>query len=51
MDNIVCVLGNEFEYDFLSAWIKYNRTEAGISQEALSQSKSARYRREEKRRK
>ncbi|GEM_PF-1512315 len=36
MDNIVCVLGNEFEYDFLSAWIKYNRIEAGISQEALS---------------
>jgi hypothetical protein len=36
MDNFVCILGNKFEYDFLSAWIKYNRIKEGISQEALA---------------
>jgi transcriptional regulator with XRE-family HTH domain len=36
MNNIVCIFGNKFEYDFLSGWIKYNRIEAGISQEALA---------------
>ncbi|MBL4935025.1 transcriptional regulator [Clostridium sp. YIM B02515] len=36
MDNTVCILGSEFEYDFLSCWIKYNRMESCISQEALA---------------
>lgn len=36
MRDTVNVFGSEFEYDFLSGWIKYNRIEAGISQEALS---------------
>jgi transcriptional regulator with XRE-family HTH domain len=36
MDNFVYILGNKFEYDFLSAWIKYNRIKEGISQEALA---------------
>lgn len=36
MDNIISIFGKEFEYDFLAGWIKYNRLEAGISQEALA---------------
>jgi tetratricopeptide (TPR) repeat protein len=36
MDNTVYIFGNKFEYDFLSGWVKYNRIEAGISQEALA---------------
>lgn len=36
MSEIVSIFGNEFEYDFLSGWIKYNRIEAGICQEALA---------------
>lgn len=36
MDNTVCIFGSEFEYDFLSCWIKYNRMESCISQEALA---------------
>jgi transcriptional regulator with XRE-family HTH domain len=36
MDNFVYILGNKFEYDFLSTWIKYNRIKEGISQEALA---------------
>lgn len=30
------ILGEKFEYDFLSGWIKYNRIQNGISQEALA---------------
>lgn len=36
MDNVVSIFGNEFEYDFLSGWVKYNRIDAGMSQEALA---------------
>jgi transcriptional regulator with XRE-family HTH domain len=36
MDNNVCIFGREFEYNFLSCWIKYNRIQLGISQEALA---------------
>jgi len=36
MDNTVCIFGRELEYNFLSGWIKYNRIESGISQEALA---------------
>jgi len=36
MENIVGILGEKFEYDFLSGWIKYNRIQNGISQEALA---------------
>lgn len=36
MENIVEILGEKFEYDFLSGWIKYNRIQNGISQEALA---------------
>lgn len=36
MNNTVFILGSEFEYEFLSAWIRYNRIESGISQEALA---------------
>ncbi|MGH4126042.1 MAG: helix-turn-helix domain-containing protein [Clostridium sp.] len=36
MDNFVYIFSNKFEYDFLSAWIKYNRIKEGISQEALA---------------
>lgn len=36
MGNTVYIFGNEFEYDFLSGWVKYNRIEAGINQEALA---------------
>lgn len=31
----VSIFGENFEYDFLSAWIKYNRLENGYSQDAL----------------
>lgn len=36
MDEIVQVFGVDLEYDFLSAWIKFNRLENHISQEALA---------------
>lgn len=36
MNGTVSVFDNEFEYDFLSGWIKYLRLEAAISQEALA---------------
>jgi len=36
MSNIVFIFGKEFEYDFLSGWIKYNRIKADMSQEALA---------------
>lgn len=36
MKEIVKIYGVDFEYDFLSGWIKYNRLCSGISQEALS---------------
>lgn len=36
MESSVVVLGEELEYDFLSAWIKYTRIKNRISQEALS---------------
>ena len=31
----VLIFGENFEYDFLSAWIKYNRLEHGYSQDAI----------------
>lgn len=36
MNNTVNIFGSKLEYDFLSGWIKYNRIQAGISQEALA---------------
>lgn len=36
MDGVVQIFGEKLEYDFLSAWIKYNRLENGISQDALA---------------
>ncbi|MDP4193388.1 MAG: helix-turn-helix transcriptional regulator [Bacteroidota bacterium] len=36
MNNTVSIFDSELEYVFLSGWIKYNRLESGISQEALA---------------
>ncbi|MCM1989335.1 helix-turn-helix domain-containing protein [Oceanirhabdus seepicola] len=35
MQGSVLIFGENFEYDFLSAWIKYNRLENGYSQDSL----------------
>ncbi len=36
MNEVIRIKNQEFEYDFLSGWIKYNRLKKGISQEALA---------------
>lgn len=36
MKSTLIILGNELEYDFLSAWIKYTRIKNNFSQEALA---------------
>jgi hypothetical protein len=36
MKDTILVFEKQFEYDFLSAWIKYNRLKMEICQEALA---------------
>lgn len=36
MDGTIKIFGEEFEYDFLAGWIKYNRLQNNFSQEALA---------------
>jgi hypothetical protein len=40
MNSTVEIFDKELEYDFLSGWIKYNRLQNEISQDALTTSKA-----------